>query len=102
MAFVIVSGCDMAVKARTLGESEAMGVSVKTFKSEKRGINTSQTRMHPEWIQKHVLDAGWPDIKTFVACDGDFTKANRCVCGALVAARTAFGYTETNNYSTSF
>lgn len=88
----------MVAKARTLWESEAMGVSVKTFKSERRGINTSQTRMHQEWIRKHVLGAGWPDIKTFVACDGDFTKAKRCVCGALVTARTAFGYTDTNNY----
>lgn len=88
----------MAVRKCTLEESERCGVSVKTFKSETRGINTAQTGKHGEWIQKHVLGVGWPDIKTFVACDGDFTKAKRCVCGALVAARTAFGYTDTNNY----
>lgn len=75
-----------------------MGLTVSTFKSEARGINTAQTTMHKEWIQKHVIAAGWPDIKTFVACAGDFSQARRCVCGAIVAARTAFGYTDTNNY----
>lgn len=88
----------MPAKENTLEESEAKCVSVNTFKSERRGINTSQSRMHREWIVKHVLGAGWPDIKTFVACDGDFSQAKRCVCGAIVPARTAFGYTDTNNY----
>lgn len=75
-----------------------MGLNVSTFKSETRGINTAQTAMHKAWIQKHVIDAGWPDIKTFVVCNGDFSQAKRCDCGAIVAARTAFGYTDANNY----
>jgi len=85
-------------KKYTLEESEMLGVGVDTFKSKERGINTAQTSMHTAWIEKHVLGAGWPDIKTYVACNGEFSQARRCVCGALVAARTAFGYTDTNNY----